>query len=173
MGVNVFRQNEESSIAQYAEMIYRIAFHQMGKKEDAEDIMQIVLLKFWQSTKSFASKEDSKRFLIRITLNECHSLFRSPWRERRTDFSEYEWEQFLGNERSAEDIALSRQCNVLYNAVMHLPEKYRACTYLYYYEEYSIKEIAEILEQKETTIQTRLMRAREKLQKQLSEKQFL
>ena len=50
----------------------------------------------------------------------------------------------------------------LYDAVMKLGEKYRIVVHLYYYEEYSVKEIAEILNIKETTIQTRLMRARAK-----------
>ena len=169
----MFGQEEERSIVQYAEIVYRIAFHQLGKKEDAEDIMQIVLLKFWQEARSFASGEDSKRFLIRMTLNECRSLFRSPWFRRKAEFPEYEWEQLLNSAESAEDIALAKQCSALYHAVMNLPEKYRSCTYLYYYEEYSVKEIAEILGQKETTIQTRLMRARKILQKQLLGNQFL
>lgn len=51
----------------------------------------------------------------------------------------------------------------LYDAVMKLGEKYRIVVHLYYYEEYSVKEIAEILNIKETTIQTRLMRARAKI----------
>ena len=46
---------------------------------------------------------------------------------------------------------------------MKLGEKYRIVVHLYYYEEYSVKEIAEILNIKETTIQTRLMRARAKI----------
>ena len=47
--------------------------------------------------------------------------------------------------------------------IMKLGEKYRIVVHLYYYEEYSVKEIAEILNIKETTIQTRLMRARAKI----------
>ena len=52
---------------------------------------------------------------------------------------------------------------MLYDAVMGLDSKYRIVVHLYYYEGYSIKEIAEILHIKETTIQTRLMRARAKI----------
>lgn len=57
----------------------------------------------------------------------------------------------------------------LFWAVQKLSPKYREVTYLYYYEEYSIKEIAKLLHISETAIQTRLMRAREKLREQLKE----
>lgn len=57
----------------------------------------------------------------------------------------------------------------LYYAVMELPQKYRSVVHLYYYEDYSVKEISEILDIKETTIQTRLMRARKMLKQQLWE----
>ena len=52
---------------------------------------------------------------------------------------------------------------------MQLKEKYRVVIHLYYYEEYSIKEIAQILHIKETTVSTRLMRARAKLKEVLKE----
>ena len=54
-------------------------------------------------------------------------------------------------------------------AVHKLKEKYRIVVHLYYYEDYSTKEIASILDIKETTVQTRLMRARGKLKDLLKE----
>ncbi len=163
----MFTQKDEQDAVRYAEMIYRIAFHHTRNREDAEDIMQTVLLKFWQDARSFDKEEDCKRFLIRMTVNECHSLFRSAWKKRKSEIPEYEWEQLMSYEQSAEESALAQKCSALYYAVMSLPDRYRSSVYLYYYEEYSVKEIAQILEQKETTIQTRLMRARKILQKRL------
>lgn len=55
------------------------------------------------------------------------------------------------------------------DAVMSLPEHYRIIVYLFYYEEYSIGQISNILRIKETTIQTRLSRAREKLRNVLAD----
>ena len=55
------------------------------------------------------------------------------------------------------------------DAVMSLPEHYRIIVYLFYYEEYSIGQISNILRIKETTIQTRLSRAREKLRSVLAD----
>ena len=57
----------------------------------------------------------------------------------------------------------------LHDAIIKLPSKYRIAVHLYYFEEYSVKEIAEILKIKESTVQTQLMRARAKLKEQLKE----
>ena len=48
-------------------------------------------------------------------------------------------------------------------AVLQLPEKYRNCLYLIYYEDYSIKEIAQSLEMPENTVKTNLKRGRQAL----------
>ncbi len=57
----------------------------------------------------------------------------------------------------------------LFLAVLALPQKYRIVVHLYYYEEYSVREIADLLAIRETTVQTRLMRARAKLREKLKE----
>ena len=58
-------------------------------------------------------------------------------------------------------------------AVMELPERYRNCLYLFYYEDYSIREIAQILEKPENTIKTNLKRGREALRTKLLERRDL
>ena len=53
--------------------------------------------------------------------------------------------------------------------MLELPRKYRTVIYLYYYEEYSVKEIGALLGKKESTIQTQLQRARKKLEISIKE----
>lgn len=53
--------------------------------------------------------------------------------------------------------------------VLELPDKYRIVIHLYYYEEYSVREISEITGAKESTVQTRLQRGRKLLEKKLKE----
>lgn len=156
----------QSAVLEYADMIYRIAFHHCANREDAEDIMQNVFLKLYHCKTEFAGTEERKRWLIRVTVNECHSLFRMLWRSRRQELEEYQWEQLTDRSSEVEERILG-DCNALYQAVMALPGKYRVCIYLYYYEEYSVKEISDILQCKESTIQTRLMRARNQLRQKL------
>lgn len=143
----------ENTVNKYADMIFRIALNECKSREDAEDVVQNTFLKLLQNKKTFASEEHQKHWLIRVTVNECHSLFTSPWRQRTQSLDVLEY-QLAGETPEHSD---------LFYAVMELPAKYRNIVYLYYYEEYSIREISEILKIKESTLQTRLMRARKML----------
>lgn len=147
-------------------MVYRISFHYFGNREDAEDVSQDVFTKLFSSTVKFKSDEDVKAWLIRVTTNMCHSYYRNPFRRRRTEIDETELEN-IADISSSEQRLVDRK--VVIDAVISLPEHYRIIVYLFYYEEYSIHQISSILKIKETTIQTRLSRAREKLRNILSD----
>lgn len=146
----------EKTVNDYADMVFRIALNECKNREDAEDILQNTFLKLLQNKKGFVSEEHLKRWLIRVTVNECHSLFASSWRQKTQRLEDIEY-------RAADK---PEQTDLFY-AVMELPAKYRNVVYLYYYEEYSVKEISEILKIKESTLQTRLMRARKTLKQKL------
>ncbi|MGN0327162.1 MAG: RNA polymerase sigma factor [Lachnospiraceae bacterium] len=153
-------------VDKYLKMVYRIAFHYVGRQEDAEDIAQDVFYKLYSSEVSRENDEAVKAWLIRVTINTCHSHFRNPFLKRRIDLEEYEWEQ-IPDSSSCEQDNIERRA--VMDAVLSLPENYRILIYLYYYEDYSCKRIAEILGIKETTVQTRLARARIKLKDMLSD----
>ena len=155
-----------SCVEKYLKMVYRISFHYFGNREDAEDVSQDVFTKLFSSTVKFKSDEDVKAWLIRVTTNMCHSYYRNPFRRRRTEIDETELEN-IADISSSEQRLVDRK--VVIDAVMSLPEHYRIIVYLFYYEEYSIHQISSILKIKETTIQTRLSRAREKLRNILSD----
>lgn len=151
----------ENTVKKYADMVFRIALNECKNREDAEDMVQNTFLKLLQHKKTFSSEEHRKHWLIRVTINECHSLFTSPWRQRTQSLDAV---QYRATEEAAEEN--SEQSDLFY-AVMDLPAKYRHVVYLYYYEEYSIREISTILKTKESTLQTRLMRARKILKEKM------
>jgi len=163
----LIKEEFEQKIHTYSDMIFRIAFNYFANREDAEDVMQDTFLKLYQSERRFEDDEKLKAWLIRVTINKCKSMFRSPFRKRRTELPEYEWENMIGEGDIENDIVIK---HTVYSAVMELPVKYRVVVYLYYYEDYSIKETAEIIGVKETTVQTQLMRARKKLKDYLPAK---
>ena len=162
--MNVTEYN--SCVDKYLKMVYRISFHYYGNREDAEDVSQDVFLKLYSHNTKFESEEELKAWLIRVTTNTCHSYFRNPFRKRKTEIDEKEIENIVGSSSSEQEI-INRK--VVMDAVMSLPERYRIVVYLYYYEEYSICQISNTLNIKETTIQTRLSRAREKLKSVLKD----
>lgn len=158
------REDYICAVNQYSDMVYRIAVNACKSVEDAEDVMQNVFLKLYQYKKEFLDEEHKKRWLIRVTLNECHSLFRSPWKKGRQ-----EWEQIEMEKRM---VWQDPEKSEVFDAVMALAEKYRSVVYLYYYEGYQAGEIAEILQIRETTVQTRLMRARKQLKNVLGQEEI-
>ena len=155
----------------YSDMIYRIAFSYMKNHEDAEDIYQNVFTKLF-AKKHFIDEEYEKRWLIRVTINECHSLYRSPWKRRRQECEHLDTllERQQSEEGFMNDQFLSEALIEVTDMLKSLPEKYSMALYLYYYEEYSTKEIGKILHRNESTIRTHLMRGKEILRRKMEER---
>ena len=145
----------------YMDTIFRLAFNCLKSKTDADDVTQTVLLRLYETGKTFENEDHLKYWLIRVTLNECKKYWRSPWR-RTEDFQDY------ANSLTVEEPRHSE----LFDAVMALDQKYRVVIFLYYYEGYTLKEIARLLKLPQGTVGTRLKRAKERLKKILSEEAF-
>ena len=72
----------------YMDMIYRVAYSWTKNSHDANDVTQEVLIQLYRTTKEFESDSHLKNWLIRVTVNQCKMLFRSPWRKVE-DIGEY------------------------------------------------------------------------------------
>lgn len=142
---------------QYIDMVYRVALNGCKNKYDADDVVQNTFIKLLKCKKQFDTDEHVRNWLIRVAVNECNSLWNSSWRKKVTSLDEREDEPAFTTPEKSE----------LYDLVMKLPPKYRQVVYLYYYEEFSVKEVAEMVKISETAVQTRLQRARKKLKDQL------
>lgn len=147
-------QNTEELFQKYKDDVYRLALSYTKSTQEAEDICQTTFLKLLEQRTIAPGKE--KAWLMQVTANQCRNLLRSCW-WKRTDSLE-----------DASNAALS-QDNFVLHAVMALPPKYRVVLYLRYYEEYSTKEMAQILRISQSTVTTRLSRARQMLKDQLQE----
>ena len=145
----------------YAGTLYRIACTYCRQHADAEDIVQTAFMKLYQTETEFQDEEHIKRWLIRVTVNEARNLCKSFWKKNVTSLESSGMIQPYDFPRP--------EYSDLYDAVLSLPGKYKIVVHLYYYEDYSVKEIAEILSLKETTVQTQLMRARKQLKIKLKE----
>ena len=161
-------------VTTYSPMVYRIALHDCRNHADAEDVMQNVFLRLYRFAPEFQSEEHLRRWLIQVTVRESRRLFAKPFRKREalldTDVGRHDLAHALLEELhpgtdtlvSGSPADLTTEEGVLADVLL-LPRKYRVVIYLYYYEEYSIREIAGMLGKKESTIQTQLARARKKL----------
>ena len=155
----MFSDEQFTSLANtYMDMIFRLAFGYLKSRADADDVTQTVLLCLYRTDKAFESDAHVKHWLLRVTVNECKKLLRSPWR-RTEDFEAY-----------AETLSFDGpDCAGLFEAIMALDGKCRAVVMLHYYEGYSISEISALLRVPAGTVGTRLKRAREKLKLYLSD----
>ena len=141
----------EKALDLFGNDILRLAYSYMKSREDAEDIVQEVLIRLMQSAE--------KAWLLKVASNLCKDKLKSASRQREVAMPE-------GYDVADEKQEKKEESDIL-QIISQLPEKYRSAIHLYYYEEYSVKEIAEILEKKETTIRSLLKRGREKLARML------
>ena len=145
----------------YGDTIYRVAYHALDNPQDAEDVMQTVLLRLYECKKNFESEEHMKHWILRVAVNESRRLLRSFW--RRTSVPMEEWQETAVPEDPAKAEVLE--------AVMALEPKYRLAVYLYYYEGLSVAETAAAMRANVSTVQTWLLRARARLRKELSQEE--
>ncbi len=158
--MNVHLQNTEgiylAIIDKYKDTVYRVAYSYCKNASDADDIFQEVFLRYFKNKPEFNTYEHEKAWFIRVTINCCKKLLGSFWFKRTVAMEDNI--KFEDEEESE-----------IFHTIMELPLKYRTVVHLYYYEDYSIREISKILDIKETTIQTQLQRARSMLRKKLKE----
>lgn len=121
----------------YGDSIFKLALSYVRDYATAEDIMQNTLMKYMLNSKAFADKEHEKAWLLRVAINECKMHNRLVWNVRRVSLEDADL---------AEDV--QKEKSIVMDAVFSLPKQYRLVIHLYYYEGYSVKEIADILEKK-------------------------
>ena len=152
------REAFSEAVDKYADTVFRAAISVTLSREDAEDAMQETYLKLWRADKDFESPDHMRFWLIRVAVNMAKRTYR--WRRRIVPLEALEDRPF----ETPEELGL-------YEAVAALPEKYRVPIFLHYYEDMSVREIAKIVGAPESTVQTRLARGREKLDKTLKEEE--
>ena len=145
----------------YKNTVYSVIFNYVQNTEDTADLLQEVFMKLFATEDSFQNDEHLKAWLIRVSINLCKNHLRSA-----------KVRKFVPLE---EDIPFfdQQESNDLLKVVFTLPEKYRVPIHLFYYEDYSIKEISDILDMPEATVKIRLKRGREKLSKVLNKEDWL
>ena len=147
-------QQLEAAYDAYSPAVFRLAMVYLGRRADAEDVTQEVFLRLLSRAPDFADVEHKKRWLLRVTANLCRDQLRGFWRSRVTELDD------------ALPAAPSQELEAL-SAVLSLPEKYKLPIHLYYYEGYSVAEVAEILKLGQSAVKMRLKRGRELLRLEL------
>ncbi|WP_439875256.1 sigma-70 family RNA polymerase sigma factor [Bacillus mycoides] len=153
----------------YGQEILKLVYSYVNNKEVAEDLTQDIFVKCYKSLHTYKGNSNLKTWLWRIAINHCKDYLKS-WYNKKVIVTEGDFTYIGSQKESVEQTVIQNaEDSRLASAVMNLPIKYREVIYLFYYEELSIKEIATVIEVKESTIKTRLKKAKELLKKGLEE----
>ena len=128
--------------------------------QDCADAIQETIVKAFSKIDTLKNDKYARTWLIRILLNECYNLVR-----RSSKFISLENLEDR-QEMNAEE---AKDYSELYAAVNSLKEELRLPVILYYIEDFSVREIAQILEISEDAVQNRLARERGKLRQELQD----
>ena len=153
------RLSAEEAFHQYADRMFAAAFSVCRNRMDADDAVQDALIRYHSLRQDFESEAHLKAWLLRVVINRAKDISSSFWRRNRVSWEEYMSELEF---EAPEDTRL-------FEAVMRLPDKYRTVIHLFYYEDYSVREIAGILRTREGTVKSQLSRGRELLKTMLKE----
>ncbi len=149
----------QTKYKEYGEMLYRIAFVFLGNPYDTEDILQEVFIALLYNSPEFNTKEHEKAWLIRTTQNKCINFLKSSSR-KALPIDELKLPTYSKNNDEKIDIV---------KRILSLPIKYKSAVILYYYNDYSVPEIAETLKISKSAVKMRLKRGREILKIELED----
>lgn len=149
------RNTIDETVMTYTDMIYKIAIQNLKRKSDCEDVIQEVFIKFMKE-QNFADEFHKKAWLIRVTINQCRDFNKTAWYRKTESLVNHE-------------LPFTMEEETVLHELDKLSTNYKNVIYLYYYEKYTISEIASIMKKNENTISSQLTRARKKLKLILSE----
>ena len=149
----------DAAYREYADRVFAAAFSVCKNQADADDAVQDTFIKYQTTGTDFADETHLKAWLLRVAINRATDITRAFWHRNKVS-----WEDYMDTLTFEEPADKG-----LFEAVMRLPDKYRAVIHLFYYEDYSVQEIAGLLNRSEGTVKSQLSRGRALLKSQLTE----
>lgn len=149
----------ERYLGKYRKSVFAAALFLLKNPSDAEDVVQDVFFGLYTYGGSFESDEHVKAWLIRCAINRGKNLLRSPWYRLSAPLEAAGEITAPADGGEGEVFALLKK----------LGRRNRVTMYLYYCEDYSTEEIAEMLGISATAVTSRLKRGRQQLKKLLTD----
>ena len=135
----------------YKPMLYNIAYSYLKNTSDADDIVQDTFMKYLGTDKNFDTLDSEKYFLIRVCINIAINLLKSKWKKD------------VIKDDSITDVIYTNDdsSNIDYFSLIYsLPLKYKSVMVLYYWENFSVEEVAKALNISASSVKKRLERGR-------------
>lgn len=139
--------------------VYRVAMLYLKNPQDAEDATQTAFMKLMNKPVEFESEAHEKAWLIVTVSNVCKNQLSNWFKKKRTDFDAVAPLLQVEN----------RETSDIMEQVLRLPDDLKTIIYMYYFEGYSVKEISHYLKLNESTLRSRMQKARELLRLELED----
>lgn len=165
-------QKEEAALRElmaiYSNECYRLAYLLLKDRYEADDVIQDLFITAYTKIDSLQDAQKLKSWLISITMNLCRKR-QNRWSFRHIFLkSKAEDEVQWAASEDVETVVLSVEANEeLARHILALDYRYREVISLYYFAEYSIKEISSLLQANENTVKSHLARGRKLLKERL------
>ena len=140
--------------------MYRFAKRFVMSSDEAEDVVQDLMMKFWQKKEDHANFGNLKSYVLKSVKNEC--LNRLKHHDVKMGFADFQIHR-----SELYQIETNNLKEQILGFINVLPEKQKAVIHLKDVEEYDVPEISEILEMEENAVRVNLMRARTKIKEQI------
>lgn len=151
-------------LRKYKDMIFSIALKFFKNREEAEDMTQEIFIKVYRVMAKYKGESKFSTWLYRIAYNTCLDKIKKNKRYSFIQKNEnYANEAGAGQAEIFEEIDQRDKKQIIQAALSTLLSQDQTLIMLYYYEELSLKEIAEIIGIKENNVKVRLHRSRNKL----------
>jgi RNA polymerase sigma-70 factor (ECF subfamily) len=154
----------EEIIDEHGEHLLKMAYFYVRNRETAKDIVQEVFISFYDRS-TYEEQGKLRAYLTKLTTNRCKDYLRS-WSFRNLKFGN-DWIENIHVQQ--DPLILQEEKSLIAIAILKLPIKYREIILFYYYEECTMREIAELLNLSESTVKTRMTKARKMLKKDLKQ----
>jgi len=154
-------------VEKYQHQVYSICYHIVGNFEDAHDLAQDTFVKAYLNLASLREPLKLASWLRSISTNVCKR-----WLHNRKDYLPLETivqteKELLDDPSPQENIEADERCSFVWKAINSITEKNRPVIVMYYIDGLSYQEIGDFLNLSETTVKSRLHRAREELKGEL------
>lgn len=153
----------EKLIKQYQDILYIIAKSHLHQEDDVYDVIQETIISAYQFINQLNNISSFKAWLIKILINKCHTVYQEKNKIKQISIEELEYEKYsYENKDLFSDIEFE-------NLLKALNEQEKIIMILYFSKQYKTREIAEALAVNESTIRSKIKRAKKKIENDLKE----
>lgn len=146
----------------YSRLVYAKSLSMLKNEAAAEDAVQEIFIKVMLKLSSYTGDAKFSTWMYAITYNYCIDVIRKTQRKKAIDVEDIGVLEASMIPEADDARILEVDIKRLKYILERIPRKDKAILMMKYLEEFSIKEIAEIMEKSESAVKMQILRAKEK-----------